>query len=109
MIFKKKITEIKKKLNTARSYDEWKYIAGEYDGLPEIQENLHQVYSPYYDYEYIEGLKSELTKARKKEDIFKLISILRSHSYRNIGNINCDLLYREAYTSTKKLIEEFQD
>lgn len=39
----------------------------------------------------------------------KLITILRSHSSRNVGNITSQLLYRDAYNSTKKLIEEFQD
>lgn len=39
----------------------------------------------------------------------KLITILRSHSSRNVGNITSQLLYRDAYNSTKKLIEEYQD
>lgn len=39
----------------------------------------------------------------------KLITILRSHSSRNVGNITSQLLYRDAYNATKKLIEEYQD
>lgn len=33
---------------------------------------------------------------------------MRSHSFRNIGNINCPSLYRELYNRTKTLIEDFQ-
>lgn len=58
MVFKKKISTINKKLKNARNYDEWKAIAEEHDALPEIQEKLNTVYSPYYDYEYIEELKN---------------------------------------------------
>ncbi|CAM6000535.1 unnamed protein product [Sphagnum balticum] len=38
-----------------------------------------------------------------------LISIMRSHSYRNIGNLNCPLLYRHAFNHSKRLIEDFQE
>ena len=58
MIFKKKIAEINERLKFANSYEEWKSIASEYDNLSEVQEKLDQVYSPYYDFEYIEGLKN---------------------------------------------------
>jgi len=34
--------------------------------------------------------------------------VLRSHSFRNIGSINCPALYRELYIRTKVLIEDFQ-
>lgn len=67
------------------------------------------MYSPYYDYKYIEELKNELRKAREEGEIIKLISILRSHSNRNVGNITCRILYQDGYNSTKKLIEEFQE
>lgn len=107
--FQKKIKEIHKKLKHAKNYEEWKAIADEHDALPQIQESLNTVYSPYYDYEYIEGLKNELKKARADGEIVKLITILRSHSSRNVGNITSQLLYRDAYNSTKKLIEEYQD
>lgn len=109
MAFRKKIKAIDKKLKLARDYNEWKALANQYDALPEIQQSLNTVYSPYYDYEYIEGLKSQLKKARTEGQIIKLITILRSHSSRNVGNITCQLLYRDAYNSTKKLIQEYQD
>ena len=53
MSFKKTIKEIDKKLKLARNYEEWKEIAEEHDSLPEIQEKINSVYSPYYDYIYI--------------------------------------------------------
>mgnify|MGYP000960473122 FL=1 len=45
---------------------------------------------------------------RKSNQIEKLVSVMRSHSFRNIGNINCPALYRELYNRTKTLIEDFQ-
>jgi hypothetical protein len=109
MVFKNKINTINNKLKAARNYEEWSAIAQEHDALPQIHESLNTVYSPYYDYEYIEELKNELKQARKQGETAKLVSILRSHSSRNVGNITSHLLYREAYNSTKKVIEEFQE
>lgn len=105
---KKKIEAISKRMRQAKDYNEWRREAEEYDRLPAIQEKIHQVYSPYYDYKYIQELLRQLRAARMAREVDKIITILRSHSYRNIGNINCVLLYSEAFNTSKKLIEDFQ-
>ena len=49
-----------------------------------------------------------MIEARQEDDPLKLIQIIRSHSDRNVANINCSYLYRHAYTHSKALIEQYQ-
>lgn len=56
--FHKNVKHIHARMGRAKDYDEWKRLADEYDSLPQVQELLNTVYSPFYDYEYIEGLKN---------------------------------------------------
>lgn len=48
-----------------------------------------------------------MVEAREEGDALKLIEIIRSHSDRNIGNMNCPFLYRHAYNRSTRLIEEY--
>ena len=49
-----------------------------------------------------------MTSYRKKNEIEKLITLLRSHSFRNIGNINSPALYTHCFHRTKTLVEKLQ-
>jgi hypothetical protein len=42
-------------------------MADEYDNLPSVQEKVNKVYSPYYDYNYIQELIKCLQSAREND------------------------------------------
>ena len=72
-----------------------------------VQQEINEVYSPYYDYEYLQELVRTLTESREEGDLMKLMETIRSHSNRNVANKNCPFLYRHAYNHSKRLIEEY--
>lgn len=127
--------ELKKKMNHANSYAEWKAYAMEYDketGKPislfiflsfyvsitwlkiffykyidtQRWKEAHQ--SEHYDWEYIKGIIQILREAREKDEFLKIINIIRSNAMRNIGNILDPALYARSFIGTKSLIEDFQ-
>lgn len=99
-----KMTTIKTYMHKAQDYKTWKTISEQYDQLGVIQQQINEVYSPYYDYEYLQELVKCMGQARAEGDALKLIEIIRSHSDRNIANTNCPFLYRHAYNHSKRLI-----
>lgn len=92
----------------AQHYKQWKAIAEHYDEIPQVKQITNEVYSPYYDYEYLQTLIQHMAHAREEEDAMKLIGIIRSHSDRNVANSNCPYLYRHSYNHSKRLIEQYQ-
>lgn len=98
------MTHIKSLMYKAENYSSWKTLAEQYDQLSNVQAQINEVYSPYYDYEYMQELVRLMAEAREEGEILKLIQIIRSHSNRNIANANCPFLYRHAYTKSKRLI-----
>lgn len=99
---------MKKRMKLCKNYEEWVAVAKEFDNLLPNQIWREKVFSRHYDYPYIRDLTNLMRETRKAGQIEKLISIMRSHSFRNIGNITCPLMYRECYNHTKTLIEDFQ-
>lgn len=95
---------IKSFMGKAQTYQSWKTLSEQYDQLGVVQQQINEVYSPYYDYEYVQELVRHMVKARQEGDALKLIEIIRSHSDRNIGNMNCAFLYRHAYNHSTRLI-----
>ena len=106
---KSKMTDIKLLMQRANSYSSWRSLAQQYDQLPVVEAQVNEVYSPYYDYEYLQELVKCMIQAREEEDSLKLIEVIRSHSNRNVGNNNCPFLYRHAYNRSKRLIEQYQE
>ena len=102
------MTAIKKIMGQAENYEQWKSISSHYDQLPPVQQLVNEVYSPYYDYEYLQALIDCMTKAREEGDALQLTEVIRSHSDRNVANSNCPFLYRHAFNLSKGLIEEYQ-
>lgn len=49
-----------------------------------------------------------MNQARQNDNPLKIIEIIRSHSNRNIANVNSPFLYRHAYNRSKRLIEQYQ-
>jgi TAG lipase/lysophosphatidylethanolamine acyltransferase len=101
---REKMATIKSFMGKAQTYQSWKTLSEQYDQLGVVQQQINEVYSPYYDYEYVQELMRHMVKAREEGDALKLIEIIRSHSDRNIGNMNCAFLYRHAYNHSTRLI-----
>ncbi|EGR33468.1 patatin-like phospholipase family protein, putative [Ichthyophthirius multifiliis] len=97
-----------KKMNKAITYEEWFNYSKQLDNLQGTILWKKDPTSPYYNYEYIQHLRDELKLALKNKDSAKIIHNLRSHPYRNIGNILNPTLYQTSYIGTKNLIEEYQ-
>lgn len=53
---REKMTTIKSFMSKAQTYQSWKSISEQYDQLGVVQQQINEVYSPYYDYEYIQEL-----------------------------------------------------
>jgi hypothetical protein len=41
---------IKSVMKKAETYSDWKTLANQYDRLPVIEQQVNEVYSPYYDF-----------------------------------------------------------
>lgn len=96
-------------MNASTSYEEWSGYSKQHDSLKDAAIWRKDPVSDSYNYEYISHLRDELKLCRKSKNIAKIIHVLRSHAFRNIGNILNPLLYKECYIGTKDLIEEFQN
>lgn len=46
--------QIKAAMAKSNSYQEWKRVSCLYDKLPVVEQQVGEVYSPYYDYEYLQ-------------------------------------------------------
>jgi hypothetical protein len=105
---RERMAGIKAVMGRAQSYKQWRGVSQLYDQLGVVEQQINEVYSPYYDYEYLQEVVRCMAEARAQGDAFKLIEIIRSHSDRNIANTNCSFLYRHAYNRSKLLIEQYQ-
>lgn len=53
---KEQMIQIKTAMAKANSYQEWRRVSTLYDRLPIVEQQVGEVYSPYYDYEYLQEL-----------------------------------------------------
>lgn len=51
-------------MHKAQDYHTWKSISEQYDQLGVVQQQINEVYSPYYDYEYLQELVKCMGQAR---------------------------------------------
>lgn len=58
------MTTIKSFMHKAQDYHTWKSISEQYDQLGVVQQQINEVYSPYYDYEYLQELVKCMGQAR---------------------------------------------
>ncbi|KAL4438417.1 hypothetical protein ABPG74_009456 [Tetrahymena malaccensis] len=105
----KEMRKIKQKMNYCDSYEEWVSYSIQHDSLKDITLWKKDPTSPSYNFEYIQHLRDQLKQDRLNKNVLKIIHTLRSHAFRNIGNILDPLLYKECFNGTKDLIEDFQN
>lgn len=51
-------------MQKAENYPDWRSLADQYDQLPPVEQQINEVYSPYYDYEYMQELVKIMIEAR---------------------------------------------
>lgn len=69
------------------SYEEWLNYASLHDNLKVKRLWRNDPTSRHYNYEYIAHLRDQLKDDRINKRVHKIIHTLRSHAFRNIGNI----------------------
>lgn len=52
-------------MHKAENYSSWHTLAQQYDLLPSVEQQINEVYSPYYDYEYLQELVKHMTRVRE--------------------------------------------
>ena len=101
-----RIKKLKRQLETAETYEEWKSIALEIDEETGAQEWKYDNCSPYFDAEIISERLSRLRRYRFQKRTEDLMYILREGLSYDIANIAKPMLVTATYVGTKKNREE---
>lgn len=104
-----RIKKLKRKLEHAESYEEWKSVALKLDEETGAQEWKFDNSSPYFDAEIISHRLNLLRRYRQQNRTQDLIYILREGFSHDVANIGHPMLFAHTYVGTKKLIEDYVD
>lgn len=104
---KKALTELKKLMDNAKSYADYKDAAKAHDELSGAEEWKATEVCKDYDYQAIRSRLERMRQARSSSDTAGLIYILHEGLHGNLGNIAAPALNRHAKLGTKHLIEEY--
>lgn len=104
-----RIKKMKRELDRAESYDEWKEIALKLDEETGAQEWKYDNSSPYFDAEIISHRVNMLRRYKQTNRVIDLIYILREGLSHDVANIGHPMLFTQTYVGTKKLIEDYID
>ena len=98
---------LKRRMNEAQSYDEWKEAALAYDKHYGLQRWKESELSRRYDFNAIRQRLDELQRARETKDNSKLLFTLNEGIHGNLGGMGNSSLYQKAKFGTKRLIIEY--
>lgn len=104
-----RIKKLKRQIQNAESYEEWKSIAIRIDEETGAQEWKYDNSSPYFDAEIISHRLNLLRRYRTTERSHDLIYILREGLTFDIANIAHPMLFTATCVGTKKIIEDYVD
>ncbi|MCH4242926.1 DUF3336 domain-containing protein [Acinetobacter gerneri] len=102
-----RIKKLKRQLDHADNYEEWKSIALKLDEESGAQEWKYDNSSSYFDAEIISHRLTLLRRYRLQGRTADLIYILREGFTYDVANIGHPMLFAETYIGTKKLIEDY--
>lgn len=102
-----RIKKLKRQLELAETYEEWKYIALKIDEESGAQEWKLDNCSPFFDAEIIAHRLSLLRRYKQQKRTRDLMYILSEGLTFDIANIAHPLLFSVAYVGTKKIIEDY--
>ena len=100
---------IKKKMNKATSYQEWKAAAISYDERKGMVKWKKIEKSDKYDHAAIRRRLDRLQAYRQANDNHGLLFSLNEGIHGNLGGMGRSALYRKAKFGTKRLIEDYTD
>ena len=107
MQLKKKITELDRALDNAKTYTEWEQLGTELDALAGLDLWKLDNTSPDYNYELIHERLMHLRGLQEKQQLRELMRSLREGLHHDLGNMGNPQLYTRANVGTKKLIEDY--
>lgn len=102
-----KYSTLEKKLANSVSYQEWQQAAAQLDKLEGKDKWREEPSSADYDNRLLASRVRLFRRLRRKKDFEQLIFRLREELHGNIGNMANPVLYQQARTGTKNLINEY--
>lgn len=103
----KRIKTLRKNIEVAESYEEWKNLALKIDEETGVQEWKYNNSSPYFDAAFIAHRLTLLRRYRSQNRIADLMHILREGLTYDIANIAHPMLFTATMVGTKKVIEDY--
>lgn len=107
MILKSKISALRRDLDQAMSYEEWRQIASELDALEGLDLWKLSNDSPHYNHEMLRDRLVLMRACLRNNDMRNLVRSLREGLNHDLGNMGHPLLYCAARVGTKRLIEDY--
>lgn len=107
MTLKKKIVELDRALDNAKTYSEWEQLGTELDCLAGYDLWKQENSSEDYNYKLIQERLQALRTLQEQNRVPELIRALREGLHHDLGNMGNPVLYCRAHVGTKKLIEDY--
>ena len=107
MTSKAELRRLQDDMDVAESYDDWLLAARAHDALTGKAEWRQEEPSEFYDHAQIRYRLDRLKKFRKQQDWQGLLYALNEGIHGNMGGMGKSVLYRQAKSGTKVLVEQY--
>ena len=107
MAVKSELRQLEQDMEAAQCYEEWLTAAGAHDALTGKAEWRQEELSELYDNAQIRYRLDRLRKFRKRKDWTGLLYALNEGIHGNMGGMGKSVLYRQAKSGTKVLVEQY--
>ena len=107
MASKSELRQLEDQMDTAASYEDWLSAAHDHDALTGKAEWRQEEPSELYDHAQIRYRLDRLRKFRKQKDWTGLLYALNEGIHGNMGGMGKSVLYRQAKSGTKVLVEQY--
>ena len=107
MTSKAELRRLQDDMDVAESYDDWLLAARAHDALTGKAEWRQEEPSELYDHAQIRYRLDRLKKFRKQQDWQGLLYALNEGIHGNMGGMGKSVLYQQAKSGTKALIEQY--
>ena len=107
MTSKAELRRLQDDMDVAESYDDWLLAARAHDALTGKAEWRQEEPSELYDHAQIRYRLDRLKKFRKQQDWQGLLYALNEGIHGNMGGMGKSVLYRQAKSGTKVLVEQY--
>lgn len=105
----RQIKQIRKKLETSKSYEVWKSNAQELDKIHGLDKWRKEDVCQFYDHKVVRTRIMDSADMMRRGDVFNLIFRLRGGLARDQFGIQHEGLFTKALTGTKAIVEEYHD